>query len=801
MTNSPADQVTRLKKLYDLSMTLSGDPMDIFVKVARIIGEIMDVKVVCLSEIEGGELHFLSVFVQGKIYANAGACPLDVTPCSTVERSKDIKVYENVMELFPEATFLKTHNAYSYCGFPSLRCNGDVVAVTCLLDDRPREFTVEDKELLQIFGQRIGLEIERKHLQDSRQAMVAALEYSEQRFRDIAMATGELVWEVDVDGKITYLSDLSMEFFGCLANDLMGKNLLDVLSVNNAERDFAKFIKLMAAGCYSDTVEHQCRLANGKRACLRVKSMRILDKQGRTIGYRGAACDMTDSKRIEKDLILERDRLRRILDSLSVFVALLDCDGKVIEANRTPWAAAAIRREDYIGIQFGESLAWAYDPEVHAQVRLALVRAQQGETVRYDVPILMANGLVDIDFTLMPLFDKQGRIDQIVACGIDISIRKKALEALRRSEERLELAISSADLGLWDWDIALGGVVFSERWGNMLGYTLEEIQPCYAFWECLVHPDDLPNVRRALNASLDAKTPFFELEYRLLAKNSEWKWILGKGKVVKRDAEGKPIRAIGIDMDISSRKDLEERLRQRQEELYYAQRLTAAGELTAIVAHEINQPLGAISNYIGGALLRFPALLSANPSLAEVLKQTLRLSQRAMAVIRGIRALVRKQKEKLEWVSLEAVVDAVLPPLRAELSNKQVKLIVDIPSTLPLLWCEQIHLEQLLFNLILNAIQAMDTPECPQRKLIVCANLTTNHRLKMTVSDTGLGIAPEIAEHLFEPFISTKAEGIGLGLSICRTITEAYGGHISVRSMPRQGTAFEVVLPFGIEKI
>jgi PAS domain S-box-containing protein len=686
MIDSTNAQVVRLKKLYELSMELSGDPMDILVKAARMIGDIMDMKVVCLSEIRGAELYYISIYVRGKIHVNAGSCPLDITPCATVQQSKDIRIYQNVTELFPRAAFLREHHAFSYCGFPSLDNAGKVVAVACLLDERPREFSDEDKEILRLFGQRIGLEIERKHRLDARISTIAALEYSKQRFQTI-----------------------------------------------------------------------------------------------------------------EQNLLMERDRLRKILDSLSVFIALLDADGKVIEANRAPWAAAEIRREDYIGIQFGETRAWNYDPEVHAQVRLAIVRAQHGETVRYDVPILMANGIVTIDFSLVPLLDGKGRVDQIVACGVNISIRKNALESLRRSEERLELAIYGADLALWDWDIPLGAFVFSERWAVMLGYRLEEIQPSYEMWKRLVHPDDLPNVMRAVNENLDSKSSFFEVEYRILAKNKEWKWTLGRGKVVTRDADGKPLRVIGIDMDISSRKDLEERLRQKQEELYYAQRLTAAGELTAIVAHELNQPLGAINNYIGGALLRYRELLSANPDLSNVLEQTLRLSQRAIAVISGIRALVRKQERNYEWVSLGALAEDILIPFRTELSNKQIRLRLDIPSGLPPLWCQRIHLQQLLLNLILNAIQAMDVPDCVERKLSLCAKLASKQKLQLAVGDTGPGIAPEIAARLFEPFVSTKAEGIGLGLSICRTIADAYGWHIAVRSIARQGTLFFVDLPVGTE--
>ena len=411
----------------------------------------------------------------------------------------------------------------------------------------------------------------------------------------------------------------------------------------------------------------------------------------------------------------------------------------------------------------------------------------------------MAKGIIMIDFSIAPVFDEQGGVTQIVASGVDISERKKVEDALRYSEERLEMAIQGAELGLWEWDIQTGTVALSKRWSSMLGYPHEMKMSCFEAWEALVHPEDLSDTLAALDAHLDGKTPFFEAEYRAITKSKEWKWILGRGKVVAHDADGKPLRAIGIDMDISPRKDLELRLHQRQEELYYAQRLTSAGELAAMVSHELNQPLGSINNYIGGALLRFHELLSANPALNEVLEQTLRVSQRAIAVVHGIRALVRKQKGKREFVSLREVAEDILIPLRTDLSNKQIKINLGIAPTLPQIWCERIHLQQLFLNLIINAIQAMDTKECIQRKLSLDARLNANHKLEIMITDTGPGIAPEVASRLFEPFVSTKPEGIGLGLSISRTITEALGGRISVQSMTGLGTTFLVVLPPGEE--
>jgi PAS domain S-box-containing protein len=156
-----ASRSLRLSHLSELSLMLSGEPGTVFERVVRLVGELFQVPVVCLSEIAGENLVFRAVFLNGQVLADAGACPLRVTPCSTVEQSRDIRVFDRVSERFPEASFLRDHQAYSYCGFPSLDGAGRVVAVTCLLDDKPHDFTEEDSHLLRIIGQRVAAEMER----------------------------------------------------------------------------------------------------------------------------------------------------------------------------------------------------------------------------------------------------------------------------------------------------------------------------------------------------------------------------------------------------------------------------------------------------------------------------------------------------------------------------------------------------------------------------------------------------------------------------------------------------------------
>ncbi len=204
---SSLKQAQRLKKINELSLLLSGDPREVFREAARIIGGLFEVRVVCLSEIRGDELFFVSVYVDGEVFEDAGQCPLRITPCATVEATKDIRVYDQVAARFPEASFLKQHNAFSYCGFPALDSEGQVVAVTCLLDDKPREFSDEDQGLLRIFGQRIAIEVERKRHREQRKKS-EALQEKEAHLHALFEHSPISIWEEDFSAVKAFFDEL-----------------------------------------------------------------------------------------------------------------------------------------------------------------------------------------------------------------------------------------------------------------------------------------------------------------------------------------------------------------------------------------------------------------------------------------------------------------------------------------------------------------------------------------------------------------------------------------------------------------
>jgi len=294
----------RLRELAELSLTLTGEPASIFRRVAQMIGEILDVRVVCLSEIRGDELYFISVYVDGKVMLDAGHCPLSITPCATVESTKDLRTYEKVMELFPEATFLKEHNAHTYCGFPALDANGEVLAVTCLLDDKPHEFTQEVQDLLRIFGQRIAFEIERKRQLNAQLKAEQALTKREQHYRHLVETAHAVPWTFDLHTmRFTYVGPQAKTVLGYPVDDWYGEDFWPE-HIHPEDRDWAvKFCMTSAANCEDHDFDFEYRMiaADGRVVWIR-DSVNVLADDHGPYEMHGFMFDVTERKEVEKAL-------------------------------------------------------------------------------------------------------------------------------------------------------------------------------------------------------------------------------------------------------------------------------------------------------------------------------------------------------------------------------------------------------------------------------------------------------------------------------------------------------------------
>ena len=364
---SITDPFDRLKKLYELSMTLSGDPVDVFKHVAFMIGEIFDVRVVCLSEIRGEELYFISVYVDGEVTEDVGYCALDITPCATVGKTKDIRMYDEVIEKFPHARFLKTHNAHSYCGFPALGANGNVVAVTCLLDDKPHEFTEDDQHMLRIMGQRIGFEIERKREIEAREKAVMELKESNERFRQLAENISEVFWLGSPDwAEVHYISPTYERYWGRSAGDLYENPRSWIESIHPDDRaqvlaDIPSDIN--SIGDYVDFHEYRIIGAEDKIYWIKARGYPIRDSDGNIVRIAGIAENITDRKTSE-ELILHQAHFDSLTNLPNRFLSLDRLSQLIQEAERNDTKVGILffdlddfkKVNDTLGHDFGDKV-------------------------------------------------------------------------------------------------------------------------------------------------------------------------------------------------------------------------------------------------------------------------------------------------------------------------------------------------------------------------------------------------------------------------------------------------------------
>ncbi len=259
---------------------------------------------------------------------------------------------------------------------------------------------------------------------------------------------------------------------------------------------------------------------------------------------------------------------------------------------------------------------------------------------------------------------------------------------------------------------------------------------------------------------------------------------------------------MGAVIDISEQRRIEELSRASQERLQATARLATVGEMASLLSHELNQPLAAIASYANGSLnlLNDPdAVPQSMEDVHMALRRIAEQAGRAGRVINSVHDFVRRRDQAREAVAPHALFDAILPLVNLQARKLQVRVVTRIEARLPPVWCDRTMVEQVLLNLTRNGMQAMDRPECHDRVLILQARRAASNAehswVELAVTDVGSGIDPEVAEQLFTPFFTTKAEGMGLGLSLCRTVIEQHGGHLFFEAQSPRGTAFRFTLP------
>ena len=371
---------------------------------------------------------------------------------------------------------------------------------------------------------------------------------------------------------------------------------------------------------------------------------------------------------------------------------------------------------------------------------------------------------------------------------------------LRESEARMSLAVETAGFGLWIRDLTRDDVWASERWRGLFGFAPTERLDFDRILQ-RVHSDDRARLEQAQSRALaGVDGGRYQMEFRLTLPDGVTRWISSQSRV-EFDAAGQPVLMRGASRDITARKQGEDETLRLRQEIAHAGRVSMMGQLAASLAHEINQPLGAILRNAEAAELY---LQQAPPDLDEIgaiLADIRSDDERAGQVIDRMRGLLKRQSLDRRRLDLGEVVAEVAALVRVDAATRQVTVDLEVPGDLPPVQGDRVHLQQVLLNLILNGMDALNGAAVEDRRVSVAVRLDCEQTVEIAVSDAGPGIPAEALAQIFTPFFTTKPTGMGMGLAISRTIVEAHGGRIWAENRNGGGAAFRFTLPIAKEAV
>jgi PAS domain S-box-containing protein len=512
--------------------------------------------------------------------------------------------------------------------------------------------------------------------------------------------------------------------------------------------------------------------------------------------YIGTSIDITERKRAE-------ERTRLIIDTVPAQLWTESPDGVVDFVNR--------RWIDYTGMTLEQAIGSGWNRMVHPD-DIERVLSKWRVLVAERKPREIESRLRRCDGTYRwflsrcyPLVDGSGQILGWYGSDTDIHDRKEAEEKLRQSEAHLQEAQTLGRMGSWVFDISAGTVSGSPELFRIFGRDpgeerrskemLRDVRSMPIFHKS-IHPEDLPFVEE-FTGKLASELRPGEIEYRIVLPDGSVKHVHSVAHPVLDDS-GNVVEFIGTIMDVTERKRADESLRQAQVELAHVNRVATMGELTASLAHEVNQPIAAsVTN--AKTCLRW--LAGDAPNLEEARAAVMRIVKdqtRAAEIISRTRLLFTKGTPQWEWVDVNEVVQEMIVLLRGEATRYNISVLTDLVAGLPEVKGDRVQLQQVLMNLIMNSIDAMKDVE-GTRELGIKSQRAEKEEILVSVSDTGVGLPGQQAEQIFTAFFTTKSHGTGMGLRISRSIVESHGGRLwAIGNSPR-GASFYFTLPIKVE--
>jgi PAS domain S-box-containing protein len=577
------------------------------------------------------------------------------------------------------------------------------------------------------------------------------------------------------DGQVELVNPEWERTIGWTLEEIRKQNL-DLLAEFYPDPQYRQWVLDLIAASTGEWTDLKVRVKDGRVIDFAMAVVHLSDGTSVAIGR-----DITERKRAEQSLLL----FRMLIDQSNDAIEVIDPETlRFIDINGRACLDLGYSREELLSLS-----VYDVDPFVD-ELMLARVAGKfenSGSAVFESFHRRKDGSTFPVEVSI-----KQVRLDRVYEVSVvrDITERKRAEAELRESEARFRLVADSAPVMIWMSGTDKLCIYFNKPWLDFTGRSID--RELGNGWADGVAPEDLQRCLDTFTQAFDRREAF-KMEYRLRRNDGEYRWVLDIG-VTRFNPDRSFAGYIGSCIDVTDQRRAEEHLRRAQEDLARVSRVVAMGELAAAIAHEVNQPLGAVVMN-ASASLRW--LAGQPPNLGEAreaIDRTVRDANRASEVIVRIRALLQKVPPEMEQLDVNVVIREVLTLSGNELLRSGVAIQTNLAPDVPNVLGDRVQLQQVLLNLILNGIDAMRMITHRPRELRIKSAIHPDGVL-IQVHDSGDGVNPEQANHIFDPFFTTKPQGLGIGLSVGRSIIEAHGGRLWFTPGPSHGVVFQFTVP------
>ncbi|GAB2898297.1 hypothetical protein GCM10027046_30100 [Uliginosibacterium flavum] len=584
---------------------------------------------------------------------------------------------------------------------------------------------------------------------------------------------------LSLSGHFERLNPALVNILGLKPENIVGMSLLDI--VHAEDLGIARKGLTALANGRPSQFELRCRCGDGSYRWLNWSANPLLEESR----IYAVAHDVTGRKASEDALRTESTFRKAMEDSVLTGLRAIDREGRIIYVNHAFCELVGYSAEELIG----QKPPFPYWPDKeHAQnwYKLHLCLAGEAPTQGMELRVRRRNGkLLDVRLHISPLIDAHGIQTGWMTAMTDITEQGRARAELQAANDRITTVLEGLDAAVYVAEASSGTLLYTNR-----AYEAQARFAGETSHIGLPQPElgDYPVDPRKLNAR-DVPRELFDGE---LQHPATGQWFHLRERAL-RWVDGRVVR-LAVATDVSALKRAEELNRAQEERLARTSRLITMGEMASTLAHELNQPLSAISNYSMGCVNRLKSGNYKHEDILGAMEKASAQAARAGNIVRRVRDFVRKSEPRRALVNIGQIAEEALGIAGIEARRLGARVSTNIPGDLPLVMADRIMVEQVLMNLIKNAAEAMQDLPLDERQIHLRARLTAD-AIEVSVSDHGCGVSPEHLENLFSPFFTTKQDGMGMGLNICRSIIEFHKGRLWVDANPAGGSIFTFTLP------